>query len=428
MANRKVGSSKMNAREKLTKALNHQEGPIPIDLGSTAVTGMHCETVAAVREWLGFPKKPVKVIEPYQMLGEIDDELMDALGIDVLPLWDERTLMGARLRDFKGWRTPWGQDVLVPGDFNCTTDEKGNVCLYPQGDTEVQPSLMMPATGRFFDAINRQKPYDDFEELSVEDNTEEFASIDELTLSALKKRADEVKYMGKGVVGSFGGAGFGDIALIPANGQKNPKGIRGVADWYMLLAANPSFVRSIFDVQLDAALKNLEKILTVVGDTPDVLYTCGTDYGTQIGTFCSVQTFRDLYKPYYTAVNDWIHTHTSWKVLIHSCGSVEMFIPDMIDAGCDIINPVQWTAAGMDRAVLKKKYGGHIVFWGGGVDTQKTLPFGTAKEVYEEALESCRIFGRQGGFVFNAVHNIQAKVPPENVIALFQAVKDYNKG
>ena len=415
----------MTSKEKLNAALNHQSGPIPVDLGSTAVTGMHCETVAAVRDMLGLEKKPVKVIEPYQMLGEIDDELMDALGIDVLPLWDERSLPGARLRDFKEWTTPWDQDVLVPGDFNCTMNEQGDVYLYPQGDVTVPPSLLMPASGRFFDSINRQKPYD-FDELRLEDNTEEFARIDDITLSALESRAKIVSNTDKGVTGSFGGAGFGDIAIVPAPGMKDPKGIRGVAEWYMLLAYDPDFVRSIFDVQLEKALESLKIIAPAVGDAPDVVYVGGTDFGTQIGTFCSVETFRSLYKPYYSKVNDWIHSNTKWKTFKHSCGAIETFIPEFIEAGFDILNPVQWTAAGMDRAALKKKYGGDIVFWGGGINTQKTLPFGTAQEVYDEALECCRIFGGNGGFVFNAIHNIQAKTPPENVIAMFKAVRDFN--
>ena len=417
----------MTSKEKLNNALNHKSGPIPVDLGGTAVTGMHCETVAAVRDLLGLEKKPVKVIEPYQMLGEIDDELMDAMGIDVLPLWDERSMPGARLRDFKEWATPWGQDVLVPGDFNCKMDAQGNVYLYPQGDDTVPPSLLMPASGRFFDSIDRQKPYD-FDELSLEDNTEQFTAIDDITLSALKNRAKKVVKTDKGVTGSFGGAAFGDIALIPAPGMKDPKGIRGVAEWYMLLAYDPDFVRSIFDVQLEVALENLKTIAPVVGGAADVLVVCGTDFGTQIGTFCSLETFRNLYKPYYIKVNEWVHSNTNWKTFKHSCGAVEAFIPEFIDAGFDIINPVQWTAAGMDRAMLKKKYGDSIVFWGGGINTQKTLPFGTAKEVYDEAFECCKIFGENGGFVFNAIHNIQAKTPAENVIAMFKAVRDFNNG
>ena len=417
----------MNSKEKLKSALMHQPGPIPVDLGGTAVTGIHCETMAAVRDMLGLEKKPIKVVEPYQMLGEVDDDLAEALGVDTVPLWDERTLMGVRLRNFKEWTTPWGQEVLVPGDFNWTVSDKGDVYLYPQGDLTVGPSLHMPASGRFFDAIDRQKPYDE-ENLRLEDNTEEFELIDDMTLEAMSKRAEEVRKTDKGVIGSFGGAAFGDIAMIPVVAMKDPKGIRGIADWYMLVASNPEFIRSIFDVQVEVVLENLKRISAVVGDAADVLYVCGTDFGTQIGAFCSLETYRNLYKPYYIAVNKWIHENTNWKTFKHSCGAIESFIPDLIESGFDVLNPVQWTAAGMDRSTLKKKYGDSIVFWGGGINTQKTLPFGSAQDVYDEAFECCSILGAQGGYVFNAVHNIQAKVPAENVIAMFKAVRDYNKG
>lgn len=417
----------MTSKEKLNLALNHKAGPIPIDLGASAVTGIHCETLAALRDLLGLDRKKIKIIDPYQMLGEVDEDVQEALGVDVLPLWEEHSMTGARLRDFKDWTTPWGQEVLVPGDFNCTEDNEGNTYAYPQGDTSVPPSLRMPKSGKFFDAIDRQQPYDE-DNLKLEDNIEEFTPIDNESLDALKKRANEVAKTNKGVLGSFGGTAFGDIALIPANSLKNPKGIRGVTDWYMLLAMNPDFVKEIFDVQLQCALKNLEKIHQVVGETPDVMFVCGTDFGTQNGTFCSVDTFRDLYKPYYVAVNDWVHTHTTWKTFKHTCGSVYDFIPDLIDCGFDILNPVQWSAVNMDRQKLKNEFGNDIVFWGGGINTQKTLPFGTPKEVYDETIECCKIFGKNGGFVFNTIHNIQAKVPAENILSMFNAIADYNKG
>ncbi|MCL2164993.1 MAG: methyltransferase [Oscillospiraceae bacterium] len=417
----------MTSKQKLKASLSFQPGPIPVDLGGTPVTGMHCETVAAVRDLLGLEKRIIRIVDPYQMLGAIEDDLIEALGVDVLPLWDERVMPGIRLRDFKEWKTPWGQVVLVPGDFNYTVDDIGNIQLYPQGDMSVKPSLMMPASGRFFDAVDRQAPYD-YEDLRIEDNTEEFTPIDDVSLSALERRAKEVGDTGRGVIGSFGGAAFGDIALITAVGLKDPKGIRGVADWYMLLATDPDFVLKIFDYQLEVVLENLKKIAAVVGDATDAIYTCGTDFGTQNGTFCSIETFRNMYKPYYIKVNNWIHENTNWKTFKHCCGAIFSFIPDLIESGFDILNPVQWTASGMDRVELKKNFGDRIVFWGGGTNTQNTLPFGTAKEVYDEALECCRIFGVNGGFVFNAIHNIQAKVPPENVVALFKAVQDYNRG
>ena len=157
-----------------------------------------------------------------------------------------------------------------------------------------------------------------------------------------------------------------------------------------------------------------------------VAYICGADFGTQIAPLCSKELFRELYMPYYKKINNWIHENTTWKTFKHCCGSIYPLIPELIEAGFDILNPVQWTAKNMDPKALKKEFGQNIVFWGGGVNTQKTLPFGTPEEVRKEVLEMCEIFSQNGGFVFNTIHNIQALTPAENVVALVNAVKEFN--
>jgi uroporphyrinogen-III decarboxylase len=129
--------------------------------------------------------------------------------------------------------------------------------------------------------------------------------------------------------------------------------------------------------------------------------------------------------PFPKQVNAWIHRHTPWKSLIHSCGSEVQLIPDFIQAGFDILNPLQTSAADMHPQTLKDRFGEQLVFWGGGVDTQKTLPFGTPDEIRAQVRERMRIFGKGGGFVFNTIHNVQARIPVENLLALYQAVADY---
>jgi uroporphyrinogen-III decarboxylase len=139
-----------------------------------------------------------------------------------------------------------------------------------------------------------------------------------------------------------------------------------------------------------------------------------------------VKTFRELYLPYYKQMNDWIHAHTAWKTFKHTCGAITKFLPSLIDAGYDILNPVQCSAAGMDPIQLKADFGDQIVFWGGGVDTQHVLPFGTPAEVREQVLRRCEIFAPGGGFVFNAVHNVQARTPVENIVAMIDGVHEFN--
>jgi uroporphyrinogen-III decarboxylase len=154
-------------------------------------------------------------------------------------------------------------------------------------------------------------------------------------------------------------------------------------------------------------------------------YLTGTDFGAQNGPFVSPRTYRDLFLPFHKQINDWVHRHTTWKTFIHSCGSVRALIEDFIVAGFDILNPVQCSAAGMDPFELKREFGDRITFWGGGVDTQRTLPFGSPQEVRQEVRERIRTFAPGGGFVFNAVHNIQALVPVENVLALYQTARQH---
>ena len=181
-----------------------------------------------------------------------------------------------------------------------------------------------------------------------------------------------------------------------------------------------------FFCQCDIAIENLKKVYAVAGNIIDVLYICGTDFGTQTSSFCSTATYEELYAPYYKKINGWVHKNTAWKTFKHSCGAVKNFIPHFIDSGFDIVNPVQCSAAGMDPKTLKDCYGDRIVFWGGGVDTQRKLPFGTPDEVRRQVLERCKIFSPDGGFVFNTIHNVQARTPVENIAAMIDAVKEYN--
>ncbi|HKJ86656.1 MAG TPA: uroporphyrinogen decarboxylase family protein, partial [Spirochaetia bacterium] len=322
-------------------------------------------------------------------------------------------------------------DVLVPAGFVTTTDAKGDTLIYPEGDTDAPPSGRMPEGGYFFDTIIRQEPLTgtmgEDEDLNVEDNLEEFKPLSDDDLAYFASEADRLRDSDRGVMANFGGTALGDIALVPAPFAKHPKGIRDVTEWYVSTVARPDYVREIFERQVEIAIANLARIHAVVGEVPDVVFLCGTDFGTQDSTFCSPDTFRDLYLPYYQRMTSWIHENTSWKVFKHSCGAVAGFMPLFIEAGIDVINPVQISAKGMDRETLKREYGRDLVFWGGGVDTQKTMAFGSPEEVRAEVTEGCRVFSRDGGFVFNAVHNVQAKSAVENVVAMIEAVREFNR-
>jgi len=417
----------MNSREQFLKTVNHrQPDRIVIDLGGTAVTGIHIQTISKLRRHFGLQRKPIRVIEPFQMLGEVDWELIDSIGIDVIGAWGKNNMFGFNNHaPYKEWKTPWGQRVMVPMNFNVTVDDNGNTLMYPEGDASVPPCARMPKTGYFFDAIIRQEPIVE-EELDVEKNLEEFGLISDKDLEHWRIEVDKAYYSGKAVIAGFGGTALGDIALVPGMNLKKPKGIRDVAEWYMSTVMRPDYIKSIYERQVEIAIENLTRIYNVVGNKVNAIFICGTDFGTQDSTFCSPEQFDEMWLPYYRKINDWIHENTQWKTFKHSCGAVETFMDGFIRAGFDIINPVQINATGMDPKKLKQRYGRDLVFWGGGIDTQKMLPFGTPGEVREQVLRNCEIFSKDGGFVFNTVHNIQANVPVENVVAMLEAIKEFN--
>lgn len=416
----------MTSRERVRATLNHrQPDRIPVDFGATAVTGIHVSSVAALRDHYGLEKKPVRVVEPYQMLGEVEEDLNRALGLDTEGVLAARTMFGFPNENWKEWRTPWGQVVLVSAHFKTTTDANGTTFVYPQGDTGVPASAAMPAAGYFFDTVIRQEPIDE-SRLDPEDNLEEFGPISDADLAYFAAQVRRAWATGRSVVATFGGTAFGDIALVPAPFLKHPKGIRDVAEWYMSTVTRRDYIHRVFGRQCDLALANLKRIHQVVGDTVDAVFVCGTDFGTQTSAFCSVDTLRELYVPYYRRINDWIHANTTWKSFKHSCGAVEKFLGSFIECGFDIINPVQCSATGMDPELLKSRYGDRLTFWGGGVDTQKTLPFGSPAQVREQVLRRCETFGRGGGFVFNSVHNVQARVPVANIVAMIDAVHEFS--
>ena len=417
----------MNSRQRLQAALNHQEPDRPpIDLGGCSVTGMHVSVVYKLRQALGLdtPGTPVKVIRPYLMIVEIAEDLLNALGIGVAGVAGSKSSVGDPLDNWKQWSAFDGTPVLVPGDFNTEVEPNGDLLQYPQGDKSAPPSAVMPKDGWYFDAIIRQPPVDE-DNLDPRDNMEEFQPMADSEIELFRQKVEHLyANTDKAIMANFGGSGFGDIAAVPAMQLKQPMGIRDIAEWYLSLATRPEYIYKVFERQCEIALNNLERLYAAVGNKVDVVYLTGTDFGMQRGLLVRPDIYRALFQPFHKILNDWIHKHTTWKTFIHSCGCVTDLIEDFIDAGFDILNPLQFSA-GIDPVEIKRRFGNRIAFWGGGVDTQRTLPFGTPEEVRSEVRERLRILAPGGGFVFNAIHNIQALTPVENVLALFEAAREW---
>ncbi len=417
----------MTSRERVLATLNHEEPDrVPVDLGGSVVTGIHASALARLREALGLERCTVKVYEPMMMLGLVEDDVRQALGADVVGLNAPSTLLGYRNENWQPWRLPDGTDVLMGGGFAVSYGPDGTAYAYPQGNTAAPPSARMaPTGGLYFDNIIRQ---DDLTHHAFKARadyadqyglfTEEDCQYYEATAKALYEGTDYA------VFGNFFLGGVGDIFHIPGAWLEHPRGIRDLEDWIMAHYDHPEYVKEFFDMQAEIQLQNLELYRQAVGERLVAIAVSGTDFGAQQGPFISPQCYREFYKPYHKLFNDWVHAHTNWKVFFHTCGSIADLLEDFVEAGVDVINPVQLTAAGMDPAILKERYGDRLVFWGGGVNPQHALPFGTPQEVAQETKHNVRLLAQGGGYVAAAVHNIQGPTPVENILAFFRAIND----
>ncbi len=313
----------------------------------------------------------------------------------------------------------------MPKDFNTQYEPNGDLLQWPSDDRSIPPSGRMTVGGHFFDAIIRQEPIDE-DNLNPADNLEEFQPVPENELQHYRHLAERLYTTSdKALYCTFGGLTFGDIAQVPAPFLKRPRGIRDIEEWYVSLMTHPDYIKAVFEHQAQVAIENLQRLHLAIGERATVIQTNGTDFGTQNGPFISEAKYRELFLPYQKRINAWIHRHTKWKTFMHCCGGIAPLLDAIVEAEFDILNPVQCSAKGMDPRVLKQRYGGRLVFWGGGVNTQQTLPFGTPQQVRDEVRERIETFGPGGGFVFSTIHNVQANTPIENLLALFEAVREY---
>jgi hypothetical protein len=395
-----------------------------LDIGATPVTGISASALFLLRKALGLEEKSIRVIEPGQMLGTVDEDVRSALGVDTVGLWRRKNNMGVLNENWKQWTMPSDNTpVEMAGGFAWDELDNGDIVAYPQGDKSVPPSLIMSKNAPFFSGIHRAPPIDEDDLDAVRDYGEQFAVMTDEDALYLEKESnrlyEETEYS---IVGNFACGLFGDAGALTGNALKEVRGIRALDDWMVAHILYPDYIHQLFAYQLEIALKNLEIYKQAVGDKISVLYSIGTDLGTQKSEIISPEQYRTLYMPYITKFTEWIHKNTGWKVMMHSCGSIVGHLDSLWESGIDILNPVQCSAAGMDPNMLKKKYGDKFIFWGGGVDTQQTLPYGTVDEVRTEVENRIKVLGKDGGFVFNTTHNIVAGTCIDNVIAMYETL------
>jgi hypothetical protein len=402
----------MTSRERVLAALSFREPDrLPLDLGGSIMSGIMAHPLAALRRHLGLEPRPVRVYEVFQMLGEVELDLAERLGLDVLPVEPPAQFFGLRREGWKPWRLWDGTEVLVPGAFQVEVAPDGDWLLHTAGDPSRPVEGRMPRDGFYFDMPALTASHYDYTPPPLEEVRREHllqaADLEFLAARAelLRNTTDKALFLG-----------CWDCFGLPWVGS--------IPDFLVLMLSDPGYVRALFEVRTQTALDNLAKAWRYLGDNIDVLGLDGTDYGAQNAELFSPELFSELYVPFFKIQNRWVHEHTPWKTWLHTCGSVTRLLPLLVEAGVDILNPVQTSAAGMDPAWLKRAFGRKIAFWGGGVDTQRTLPFATEAEVAAQVRERVRLLAPGGGFVFNTIHNVQQGTPPQNVVAAYDTARE----
>jgi uroporphyrinogen decarboxylase len=391
----------MISRERVLLAVNHQEPDrVPIDLGGTRQSGMAASAYHKVKERLGI-KTPTRVFDLYQMLAEIEQPIADRFGADCVALQRPAVAFGIRNERWKPWRMFDGTPVEVPGGFDPEVEPSGDLLLrHPDG----RPMARMPKGGYYFDRLDKYPgaAHSDIDSLEVPLLSNEECDHLGAQAEAYWQNTDKAIIAAMGPPYElFFGLGTGDFQA-----------------WMITLATEPEYVNALYEKLVDAWLENLRRFIAAVGNHVHILQF-NDDLGTQDAPFLSLGMFRERIMPHYKRGLDWVHANTRMKVFMHNDGAIFDFVPTLIEMGVDILNPAQTTAKGMDPVRLKTTFGDRITFWGAACDCQHTLAFGTPDEVAREVEESLRILAPGGGYVLAGVHNIQAGVPVDNVIAMF---------
>ena len=410
----------MTSRERILCAIAHKAPDrVPLDIGSTPSSGISAIAYDNLKRHLGIKDGHTRIYDVVQQVAQPEDSILDIFGADVLDVgrafnekdsdWYDIKLANGGIAQYPVWFRPEGQPN---GDWLAFDKEGTKIARMPKGAT-------------FFDQtyFPYEEDYpDDYSDLDRQmgkvlwsalvhspwDHADEEGFYKTLRDRALHLRATTEKAL---------------MITCGCNLFEWGTFLRRMDNFLMDIYADEENVIALIEQLMERHLQTLERVCAAVGDVVDIL-RFGDDLGMTTAPFMSPEKYRDIFKPYHTKLNDYVHTHSGMKTLLHSCGSLYPLIPHLIEAGYDILNPVQTSARQMDPETLKREFGRDITFWGGGCDTKSVLNRATPSEVYDHCRRMIDIFNKDGGFVFNQEHNIMPDVPPENIVAMYRAVKD----
>ena len=401
----------MNSRERIIEAINHRNSDmLPIDFGGMRSTGISVMAYKHLKDYLGLESGAIKLYDVFQQLAEPEMEMLNILGGDVVQLHRLAPAFGVKIDRWKLGKLNDGSECIVPEEYRPIPNENGD---FEIKDNEVIIARM-PQGGLYFDQVHH--PYEKVHNFNDIDNIPITEITDEEVIYLEKEAKRLYEGTDKAILGAFGGNIF-------EAGQIN----WGYEKFFIDMALNPELVHYWLNKLTDAYIRDLEKYLKSVGKYINVIQF-GDDLGTQESSQISVKMYREMIKPYHQRQYEYVKkNYPHIKVFLHSCGAIYYLIPDLIDAGVDILNPVQISAKGMNPVKLKKEFGKKLVFWGGGADMQGMVNRGTLDQIKKHTKELIEIFSADGGYVFNQVHNIQSNITPEKIMAIYQTALDYRK-
>ncbi len=413
----------MKSRDRILAAINHQQPDrVPIDLGSTPSSGISAIAYSNLVKHIGRPDLPVFVYDVVQQLAQPDDHIIDLFGVDVL---DVGRTFNDQPSDWKPTILANGASAFYPKWYNPVKMSDGSYVTFD--DDGKRMLSRMPVGATFFDQT--YFPYvngypDSYESLDAEmgrimwarhahspwDHAGESDFWKKLRENTLRLRQTTDKAL---------------LVVCGCNLFEWGTFLRRMDNFLMDLLCDPYNVEKLLDQLMIRHLATLEKVCNSVGDIVDII-RFGDDLGMSTGPFMDAETYRTLFKPRHKILCDYVKSHSKMHTFIHSCGSISLLMPHLIEAGIEIFNPVQTNCYRMQPEFLKREFGKDCTFWGGGIETAGTLNSGSPSKIREQVIERMEIFSKGGGFVFNTVHNILPDVPPQNIIAMFDAVKEFN--
>lgn len=412
----------MTSRERILSAIAHQEPDrVPIDLGATPSSGISAIGYNSLKQHLGMDGGQTRIYDVVQQLAQPEDSILDRFGIDAVDLgrtfntsdddWYEVNLFDGSKAQYPAWFKP---DPAPDGGWRSHAPDGTEIAIQLKGmnyfdqsyfpwldDYPVDLSSLPDEMAKVLWAALAHSPWDHA-------GDDGFWDTLRANTIALREQSDRAI-----------------MVVVGCNLFEWGTFLRRIDNFLMDLLAEPEEVEKLLEALMQIHMATLEKVCRAVGDIADIC-RFGDDLGMDTGPFMSPATYRSLFKRHHTRLCDYVHKHSSMHTFLHSCGSIHALMPDLIEAGFDIINPVQTACRNMEPDRLKKDFGNDITFWGGGADTRVAINHGTPATVREHVLERLDIFSPGGGFVFNTVHNILPDVPPENIVAMYDAIAEFN--